>query len=250
MPYSENLKAALATTSECLTPEQLEALLDAPQAHPHVANCPRCQAELALLKSFETGSPLADEGGAVAWISAHLERRLDDIKNPAAASRRVSAEQKSLLARLFQLDGMRWAFPAAALAALAIASAFLLRSERAPELQAHLGDQPAVYRSQQLMTIGPAGGLESVPQDLRWQPLSGAGIYRVEVMEVDHSKLWSAETPGTSQDLPSSLRAKIVPGKSILWQVTALDVQGRVLATSQVQKFVLQSGHLSDSPAQ
>jgi hypothetical protein len=69
------LKSALVAKPDCLSLEQLESLAaDPARSHPHLAQCPRCQAELALLKSFESSEPLPNEGAAVAWISSHLER--------------------------------------------------------------------------------------------------------------------------------------------------------------------------------
>jgi hypothetical protein len=67
-------------------------------------------------------------------------------------------------------------------------------------------------------------------------------------MEVDNSPLWSTETTETSVEIPASLRAKIFPGKPILWQVTAVDAQGRVLGTSQIQRFSSPREHSSEKP--
>jgi hypothetical protein len=83
---------------------------------------------------------------------------------------------------------------------------------------------------------------------LGWQTFAGAASYRVVVMEVDHSALWTSETKEISVELPASLRAKMLPGKPILWQVTALDAQGGVLVASQVQKFVCPDDHSSKNP--
>jgi hypothetical protein len=246
------LKSTLSTTSECLAPEQLEGLLDGKRSHPHLAECPRCQAELAMLKSFEFGAPLPDEGAAVAWIGSHLDRQLEAIKNPPRGRLLRPATQRleapvSWLARIFGLGGMRWVLPATAVAAIAIASAILLRPAKAPELQANAARQSAVYRSQEVQLVSPIGDEDQVPRELRWQTFAGAATYRIVVMEVDHSALWTSETKESSVELPVSLRAKMLPGKPILWQVTALDAQARVVGTSQIQRFVC-SGHSSENP--
>jgi hypothetical protein len=242
------LKSAMATTPECLTPAQLESLLDGKHGNPHLANCSRCQAELAMLKSFESGTPLPDEGAAVAWISSHLDRRLDSIKSSTRSRAYRSAiralePQGSWLARMFGFTGMRWVLPAAAVAAIAIASAVLLRSPKAPELQANAGGHPAIYRSQEIQVVSPSGDVQQVPRELRWQTFAGASSYKVVLMEIDHSPLLTLETKETSVEIPVAVRAKMLPGKPVLWQVTALDAQARVQATSQVQKFVSTSGH-------
>jgi hypothetical protein len=207
-----------------------------------------------MLKSFEFGAPLPDEGAAVAWIGSHLERHLEDIKSPSRGGLLRPATQRleapvSWLARIFGLSGMRWVLPATAVAAIAIASAILLRPAKAPELQANAARQSAVYRSQEVQLVSPIGDAEQVPLELRWQTFAGAATYRIVVMEVDHSALWTSETKESSVELPASLRAKMLPDKPILWQVTALDAQARVLGTSQVQKFVCSGDHSSKNPS-
>ena len=248
------LKSTLSTSSECLAPEQLEMLLDGKQSHPHLADCPRCQAELAMLKSFEFGSPLPDEGAAVAWIGSHLERHLYEIKHPSRGGLLRPATQRlespvSWLARIFGVGGMRWVLPAAAVAAVAIASAILLRPAREPQLQANISKQTAVYRSQEIQVVSPIGDVPQVPRELNWQTFAGAASYRIVVMEIDRSALWSSETKQSSVELPASLRAKMLPGKPILWQVTALDAQARILASSQVQKFIFSGDRSSKNPS-
>jgi hypothetical protein len=207
-----------------------------------------------MLKSFEFGAPLPDEGAAVAWIGSHLERHLEEIKHPLRGGLLRPATQRleapvSWLARIFGLGGMRWVLPAIAVAAIAIASAILLRPAKAPELQANVARQTAVYRSQEIQLVSPVGDAEQVPRELRWQTFAGAVTYRIVVMEVDHSALWTSETKQSSIELPAPLRAQMLPGKPILWQVTALDAQSRVLATSQAQKFVCSGGHSSKNPS-
>jgi hypothetical protein len=239
------LKSTLAASPECLTPEQLEALVDG-KAHRHLASCPRCQAELALLKSFESGKPLPDEGAAVAWISSQLDRQLDSIKHPVRSRARAAiqnAEPQSWLQRILGQGRFRWALPITAVAAVAIVGTLFLQPPKAPQLQANSGGQPVIYRSQEVAVVGPVGELQQVPQQLQWQAFSGVATYKVAVMEVDQTRLWAADTRETSVAIPASIRAKMLPGKPILWQVTAVDGQGRVLGTSQIQRFAAPREH-------
>jgi hypothetical protein len=113
----------------------------------------------------------------------------------------------------------------------------VLRPSKEPELHANLGTGPAVYRSQQVEVVSPVGELAGAPNSLQWKGFPGAAVYRVEVMEVDQAPLWAAKTNDTSFTIPSATRAKMLPGKPVLWQVTALDSQGRTLAVSQLQRF-------------
>jgi hypothetical protein len=233
------LKAALDATPNCLSLKDLERLAENPsQKHPHVAECPRCQTELALLREFEANAPLPDEGAAVAWISSHLDRRLEQIKNPKTRlEEKGSSGRWSWLAALFGSGNARWLVPVAAVAILVAASAILMRSSKEPELRADLGKNPPIYRSQEVEVIAPVGELPKAPQNLQWKAFSGAEVYKVLIMEVDHVPLWSAQTKDISFTIPNATRAKMLPGKPVLWQVTALDSQGRTLAVSQLQRF-------------
>jgi hypothetical protein len=235
----ELLKSALATTPDCLSPEQLELLSGAAEQNdPHVRKCPRCQAELALLKSFQSDAPLHDEGAAVAWISSQTERRLEQIKNPALFRRR-GLTPISWWQRIFGMRRSGLLIPAAAVVAVAVASVVLLRPAKEPDLRADAGNRPGVFRSQEVEVIGPSGELPQAPTTLQWRVFPGAANYKVTVMEVDRSPLWTSVVNETEAKIPASLPAMMHPSKPVLWQVTALDAQGHSLATSQIYRFVV-----------
>jgi len=155
------LKSSFAATPECLTPAQLESLADGKKTHPHLAGCPRCQAELAMLKSFESGTPLLDEGAAVGWISSQLDRQLESIKNPSRARARAATQnletQDSWLARTFGLRGWRWALPAAAVAAAVVVGVILLRPRRSRICrQTRVGTPPFIVRRKSQSSVRSA----------------------------------------------------------------------------------------------
>lgn len=241
MENQPTLNSVLAAKPGCLSLQELERLAaDSSQDHPHLANCPRCQSELAMLKAFESSTPLPDEGAAVAWISSHLERRLDEIKKPSRDSRKVpaiAASSTGWLARWFGAGNARWLVPIAALVVVAVTSVVLLRPSHQPDLRADAGSGPAVYRSQEVEVIALPGQLPNAPKTLEWKRFAGAANYKVALMEVDREALWTGETNDISITIPASTRAKMLPGKLVLWQVTALDGQGRTLAVSQLERF-------------
>jgi len=115
-------------------------------------------------------------------------------------------------------------------------------------LQANAGGQPAIYRSQEIQLVSPVGDVPQIPRILQWQPFPGAGNYKVMVMEVDNSPLWSAETREVTIEIPPSVRVKMFPGKPILWQVSAMDERGRILGSSQIQRFATPRQHSSQKP--
>jgi hypothetical protein len=149
------------------------------------------------------------------------------------------------MSRFLGHGGFRWALPVAAVAAVAIVSALLLQSPKAPQLQANAGGNPVVYRSQEVAVVGPVGELQQVPQRLEWKVFPGAVTYKAVVMEIDQTPLWTGAVKDPSAAIPAFIRAKMLPGKPILWQVTALDGQGQVLATSQMERFSTPREHSS-----
>ncbi|HEY7097832.1 MAG TPA: hypothetical protein VH437_13990 [Terriglobales bacterium] len=240
MSDREIIKSALASTPDCLSPEQLEAVASSENKdHPHVRQCPRCQAELSLLQSFESSEALPGEGAAVAWITSDLDRRLDQIKNPSRRNdvRARSASASSWFARRFGTGRMRFAAVGAACAVISVAG-LILRSSKEPELRAGLGSQSEVYRSGTVQVVSPVGDVGEKPRTLEWQAFQGAQSYKVEVMEVDQSLLWSTETKYTTVTIENGVRARIVLNKPILWRVTAIGPTGNILAASSTQRFL------------
>jgi hypothetical protein len=117
-----------------------------------------------------------------------------------------------------------------------------LRHIAPPELRHASGNQPDVFRSQSLAILAPAGDLQKAPEEVRWEPAPSAAAYRVRLMEVDGHELWGAQTVNTSVAFPPSVRALIVPAKTLLLAVTALDARGQKIAESDNTRFqVLQN---------
>ncbi len=241
----KGLEAALAPTDACVTIEQLSRLCDADRAGgadaraaEHVAGCLRCRTELALLKAFESASPGPGEEAAASWIVARLERDVARMTGaPQARSRVPGAGQ----------DQPRWrrllAFRPVA-GALAIAAAMLLvvlnvpwREAGPPALSPDVAGGPAVFRSDSVAVVGPVGDLDEPPAELRWEAAPGAVSYSVQMMEVDRTEVWNAQSRQASVSLPAAVRARMVPGKPLLWQVVAKDGAGKTVAASEVQRF-------------
>jgi hypothetical protein len=228
------LKTILAPTPDCATPAQLERLAE-PNARlwAHVASCPRCQAERALLAEFEAAAPLPHEERQVGWISQRLERRFapDEQVTPGGGL------MEPWWRRWFTFHSLNTAGLALATAVVAIALGVGLRQGQRPALVEPGRADATALRSGALDTVSPMGDLDAPPVALRWQPLPGATSYSVRLMEVDRARVWDAETSTTSAVLPPQVVAKVVPGKSLLWQVIAKDASGSTVGQSAVQRF-------------
>jgi hypothetical protein len=189
-----------------------------------------------LLKQFEADEPLPDEGAAVAWINARLESRLSEIKNEG---RKSQLRAGSWLHRLLPQQGFWRLVPVGAVLAIAVGAVVLLYPRKEPELRAGLDTSAPVFRSHEVELSGASGAVSQAPVVLEWKAFPGASRYKVSVMEIDHSVLWAVEIGTTSVTIPNATRDRMLPSKPILWQVVALDLQGKVLASSQSQRFVV-----------
>lgn len=224
--------AALQRTSECVAPERFTAGLTNSEII-HVAGCPRCQAEYALWRSFEEPPAAAEEGAAVQWITTELKRR---------------SQPKPAVRWWRRLDGGSWVVRAAAagVCTILIAVGITLNMRRANSDQPVFDPGAPVYRSTALAVIAPVGEQAVAPSVLKWSPHATARQYRVRVMEVDRTVLWSTTVSADSVRLPAPVRAAALPGKTLLWQVEALASSGEVLTSSPVERFRVRTKQIPD----
>lgn len=226
-PVERRWRETLATTADCLPLECLGDELTTMERS-HVAQCARCQAELALFAALDTAEPRPGEGAAVAWIAAETRRRLGAegvIPSPAGVA---SPRRTSWLPS--------WALMAASFVAV-LGGAWLLRTPTAT-IEVPGGE---VYRSAGLEVVAPSGDVEAVPEALTWTPVPGAARYEVRVREVDGTELWRGTSPDPRLALPAAVRTQVLPAKALEWQVIASDAEGRSLADSGVARFRLRA---------
>jgi len=226
-------QSAFARTPECLPMERLAAYAAAPgspanaSARAHLETCPVCQTELALLEEFERGVVRPEEEAAVKWISARLKARA-----PALVP---AAECTSWWKAFFVAPGWRTASVAFASLVLVVSAGLYLRHDRAPLIDTRGGAE--VMRSQSLGGMAPAGDLAAAPAELRWEAVAGAVSYDVRIEEVDRTELWRQATTVPTVPLPAAIRVKLLPGKTVVWEVTARNAAGQVVAASGRHQF-------------
>jgi hypothetical protein len=218
------LKTELTPTGGCLAIERFgEPLTDDEKAHVHA--CARCEAELALWRQFTESNPTADEGAAVSWIVAELHRR-------RAAPR--AAEESAAAVRRRVRVGWRSLMGVAAALAVIVIGYFAWDPE--PRIGAPTpGEQ--VYRTTTVDVIGPTGDVPQPPTELAWTAVDGAVAYDVRVLEIDSTVLWRSSSASPRIALPEFVITQMVPGKTLLWQVSALDRAGATIAESGTQRF-------------
>lgn len=223
---------AASATAECLPLEVLEQMTENASADPsasaHLAGCAHCQTELAMLKNFEQATPSADEGAAVAWIAAQLERRQSV---PVAQQKIARVPFWRTMFRIPYLTG------AAALAAVLIFGISLYHgnSDGPGRINPNLGSGP--FRSGSIHLVSPIADQDIAPAEFRWDAVQGASSYSVELKDVAGITLATAKSTQNVLPVTPEMKAVMVSGKPLKWSVTALNADGKEIANSSSEQF-------------
>lgn len=229
--YQKRIAEAMRPSSECPSIGDLAQLLEtrATRLEAHVKDCARCKAELSLLQGFLAAEPAQAEAADVRALTDEVRRRVRQQIRPAAPP----AWWRRWLAMPLS---PRFAMAAASVLILAGISIYVSQM-RNPALGPGLPSGADTYRSQSIRLETPKGEIAVPPAALLWQPVPGANRYVVTLMEVDRNEIWTQNSNSARADLPSSIQAKALPGKTLLWQVTAFDRAGSKIAESGIEKF-------------
>lgn len=216
---------------DCLPVDELSASLNLPEGSAqrrtvenHVVTCTRCHNELALLNAFESGAIRENEREAVEAITGRL----------GLAKRKAEKASASWWQRLVSPTGIAVAL---AVAAALIVAVNLDRGGLRP-IATETAD---TFRSAPLRAISPLGEVDGIPREFRWTLVPGAATYSLNVMEVDHTPVFSDKVPGTSFSIPSEVGKLLQSGKTLAWNVIAYDNDGRRLASTTLQRIQVKS---------
>jgi len=222
---------AASATAECLPLEVLEQMADNTsrdaKAAAHLAGCAHCQTELAMLKNFEQSTPSADEGAAVAWIAAQLER---SQSAPTAQQKVARVPFWRTMFRVPYLAG------AAALAAVLVLGISLYHGNSDGPSKINPGIGSVQFRGA-IHLLSPIADQSSVPVEFRWDAVQGAASYQVELKDVAGITLASAKSSQNVLPVTPEMKAVMIPGKPLKWSVTGMDANGKEIANSGVEQF-------------
>ena len=219
---------AVSATEDCLPLEVLERMTentasDAKTAA-HLADCPHCQTELSMLKSFETSTPSADEGAAVAWIAAQLQRKQNTTSAKPAAAR------ISFWRTMFRVPYLAGAAALAVVLALGISMHNAGNHQPSKIGGGNYGSSD--FRTGAIHLLTPVGDISQAPSELRWEPYAGASSYQVELKDSIGVLITSTKTSQNFITLTPQMKANMVSDKPMKWKVTALAANGKELANS------------------
>jgi hypothetical protein len=235
----EILQSALGPGEDCLPVEQLERFIiegstPAPPLAEHITSCAYCQTQIELLREFHAGTPRETETEAVRLITSRLRARSNEIFQ----AERAPVEAREPWWRAFWRAP--WLSPAAlALAGILVVVALSVQMRNAPPGLRPPHPDREVLRSNAISVIAPSGDIQQAPSEIRWQAAPNAVRYEVRLLEVDGAELWKAETVENRIELPAAVRARVVPAKTLLCQVSAFDASGHRVAQSEAVHFRL-----------
>jgi hypothetical protein len=216
----EQWKRVLRPLGDCVAIERFGELME-PKEREHIASCARCHSEMELWKEFNDETTTPEEAEAVRWIADEVaHRRTSGAEARPSVSRRFATHPRMLAA--------------AAMLFLALGIGYII-DNRAPSIDVPAGHN-LEYRSAGIQVIAPTGDVATAPTRLEWIAIPGATSYYVQIVEVDRAILWRVSTRQPRVDVPPAVSAQFVPGKTILWEVTARR-DATVLAESGTQKF-------------
>ena len=224
------IRQALRRGSDCPEVEILLSALEntADPSHSamskHAELCAACGAEWSLYQRFESPALQENEQDAVRHIMARL-------KAPASADSRTGA--KSWWRQLTTPAWLGGAAVAMAALVLAVGIGSEWRAGReAVSGGAATGAESGTVRAQSVRVLTTLGDVSKAPDSISWAPVSGAATYKVEVREVDRTLSFYKITTTPSLAMPGEAVKLLVPGKTLLVDVFALDARGQVIAES------------------
>jgi hypothetical protein len=241
----EFLSRTFEPGTDCPSIEALELFLDDDPTlramATHFESCPHCRTELELLRTFRTPPRDEAEAEAVRQVTTRLRSRASEI---TGVQGRPGESGEPWWKGLFDWRRLRPAALAMAGILIVIAAGMQWRHSAAPGLRGPVQPEQEVLRSGTLRVISPSGDISAPPSQVQWEPAPGAVRYQVRLLEVDHTQLWSAVSSQPRVDLPAEALQKIVPAKTLLLQITAMDESAHTVADSGMVRFrFLQNVH-------
>ena len=223
---------AAAETKDCLPLEVLEQMIDNAsrdaKAAAHLAGCAHCQTELAMLKSFEQSTPTAEEGAAVAWIAAQLERQ----QNAPDAQQKVA--RVPFWRMMFRVPYMAGAAALAAVLFFGI-SLYHGNPDGPGKINPDLGS--GQLRSGAIHLVSPIADQNNAPAEFHWDAVQGASSYTVELKDVAGITLATAKSTQNVLPVTPEMKANMISGKPLKWTVTAMNEDGKEIANSSTEQF-------------
>ncbi|RPJ79992.1 MAG: hypothetical protein EHM18_19190, partial [Acidobacteria bacterium] len=156
-------------TPECPSIEELVSLSESPKTggqatpiHRHIADCPRCQSELALLTSFQEAEATSEEEADLGWVLDRLPKVAE--RQPGAPAEPEQPIWVRLRSWFGQFNLFRPLPVMAAIAALVVLTIGIREiTNTAPELRVPGQTGGLIMRGGQIRLLTALTGIDSLP---------------------------------------------------------------------------------------
>jgi hypothetical protein len=85
--------------------------------------------------------------------------------------------------------------------------------------------------------VSPIADQSVAPTEFRWDAVQDASSYSVELKDVGGTTLATANSTQNALPITPEMKAKMISGKPLKWQVTAKDASGKEIANSSAEQF-------------
>ena len=232
----ENTKKAnswrdgVSAGDHCLSLDALQDLMDGGSSDlkgaRHLSGCAHCQAELAMLRSFERVLPAENAQAEVDWIAAQLQR-----------AQGMTGVPVNVPFWRGWLRVPRIAAAAALMLTIGLGLSLYISSREDRPLLHGNSSENLTMRSGDIRLTAPSGELDREPETFSWEALPLAKSYSIQLLEVDGTVIWNGQSAENILITNPELKTKMRPGKTLLWKVTALDALGKPIASSNPNRF-------------
>lgn len=232
--------AAGCPPPETFLAEELAALTpaDLARVEAHAASCAACRAERELARAFDRG--VEEDAHDVDWVVARLRGdaagAATEPASPSAPALPGNAPVPSPVAYPRRRLTPAWTRLAAAVALVAgVGLAVFTLHDSSPPLPEPPRGGPV--RGGEVTGLIPNGELAEMPRELRWEPVAGAGGYRVRILTVDGTPVWETSLVSPPAALPADVAARLQRAVSYEWMVEATALDGAILARSATARL-------------
>jgi hypothetical protein len=205
----------------------------------HLEVCAYCREKLAMLLGFRLQEPSATPP----WV--YCREKLAMLQDFEARSK-PRIDTIDAINTIDRIDKIKRVWPgpgdgvgiALLAASLVVAVGVGVRLRRNEGLEA---EGPMIYRSAQFQALSPAGSVASAPPAFNWEPVEDAATYRLRLMDVDNTEIWSVETSATAVPVPAEVRQKMTSGTGFLWAVAARNRAGEKISETNLQQLYIRA---------
>ncbi len=207
-------------------PEQVEALID------HALGCARCARKFEAMRALRgktAGKIRALRNiGLTAEEAARLGGEADEAGRLRDAEKDGTWKAVGEKRRRFLFLHIRPRYAVAVAASLLVLAAGFLTVSRLSRTSVFRDE-----RASELRLKSPHGTLGKAPALFRWSGQEGADDYSFRLIDDELNLIYEVVVPIPQLTLPVKIHSSILPGRTYLWKIEAMDDHSEVVSSGQ-----------------